>query len=70
MLTLFSHKVTDISDFNNSITFEGLQDFYRTHYHPANAIFMTYGDIPAAEQQQRFADLALDAPVQRNPGFP
>lgn len=46
------------------LSYEGLQEFYRTHYHPANAIFMTYGDIPAAEQQARVAELALD----RHPG--
>lgn len=34
-----------------SLTYEQLLAFYRTHYHPSNAVFMTYGDIPAAEQQ-------------------
>ncbi|WP_346836523.1 insulinase family protein [Microbulbifer sp. SAOS-129_SWC] len=33
------------------LTYEQLQDFYRSHYHPSNAIFMTYGDIDAAEHQ-------------------
>ncbi len=36
-----------------------LLDFYRRHYHPSNAIFMTYGDIPAAEHQAKFERLAL-----------
>lgn len=42
-----------------NLTYEQLSHFYRTHYHPSNAIFMTYGDIPAHEHQQKFEDLAL-----------
>ncbi|MBD2858484.1 insulinase family protein [Spongiibacter sp. KMU-158] len=41
------------------LSYEQLQEFYRTHYHPSNAIFMTFGDIPAAEHQARFEELAL-----------
>jgi len=41
------------------LTYEQLREFYRTHYHPSNAVFMTYGDIPAAEHQQRFEERAL-----------
>ncbi len=41
------------------LTFQQLQDFYRTHYHPSNAIFMTYGDISAAEHQEKFENQAL-----------
>jgi Zn-dependent M16 (insulinase) family peptidase len=41
------------------LSYDQLQAFYRTHYHPSNAVFMTYGDIPAIEHQQRFEDLAL-----------
>src|SRR6478609_5688884 len=29
------------------LSYEQLKAFYQTHYHPSNAIFMTYGDIPA-----------------------
>ena len=36
-----------------------LRDFYTSHYHPSNAIFMTYGDIPAAEHQARIHEKAL-----------
>ena len=43
------------------LTYEQLQQFYRTHYHPSNAIFMTYGDIPASEHQAQFEELALKA---------
>ncbi|GMR20481.1 MAG: insulinase family protein [Gammaproteobacteria bacterium] len=41
------------------LTYEDLKDFYKTHYHPSNAVFMTYGDIPAHEHQKRFEENAL-----------
>ncbi len=41
------------------LTYEQLLAFYQTHYHPSNAIFMTYGDIPAAEHQSKFEGQAL-----------
>ncbi|MEQ8516355.1 MAG: insulinase family protein, partial [Chromatocurvus sp.] len=39
--------------------YEQLQAFYRSHYHPSNAIFMTFGDIPAVEHQAVFEERAL-----------
>lgn len=41
------------------LSYEELQQFYRKHYHPSNAIFMTYGNIPAAEHQAHFEEKAL-----------
>ena len=41
------------------LSYEQLKSFYKTHYHPSNAIFMTYGDIPALEHQQKFEALVL-----------
>lgn len=41
------------------LSYEQLKSFYKSHYHPSNAIFMTFGDIPAAEHQARFEELAL-----------
>ena len=41
------------------LSYDQLMAFYRTHYHPSNAVFMTYGDIPAVELQQRIHDSAL-----------
>ncbi|HWK55020.1 MAG TPA: insulinase family protein [Hyphomicrobiales bacterium] len=41
------------------LSYAELKAFYQTHYHPSNAIFMTYGDIPAQEHQARFQALAL-----------
>lgn len=41
------------------LTYEQLISFYQTHYHPSNAIFMTYGDKSAAELQLKFETQAL-----------
>lgn len=36
------------------LTHEQLVKFHQSHYHPSNAIFMTFGDIEALEHQQKF----------------
>ena len=41
------------------LSFEQFKAFYRTHYHPSNAIFVTFGNIPAAEHQASFEKNAL-----------
>ena len=41
------------------LSYAQLKAFYETHYHPANAIFMTFGDIPAREHQSVFEAKAL-----------
>lgn len=41
------------------LSYDELKEFYRTHYHPSNAIFMTFGNIPVEEIQQRVEDQAL-----------
>jgi Zn-dependent M16 (insulinase) family peptidase len=41
------------------LKYEELLAFYKEHYHPSNAVFMTYGDIPAVELQARFEERAL-----------
>ncbi|MBV1786613.1 insulinase family protein [Marinobacterium sp. D7] len=41
------------------LTYEQLKEFYRSHYHPSNAVFMTFGNIDAQELQRRFEELAL-----------
>ncbi|MGB0712960.1 MAG: insulinase family protein [Gammaproteobacteria bacterium] len=41
------------------LSYQQLKDFHARHYHPSNAIFMTYGDIPAEEHQAHFEDKAL-----------
>lgn len=53
-------NITDLS-------YQQLQDFYQTHYHPDNAIFVTFGDISAKEHQQKIQSLALQhfAPINK-----
>jgi len=46
---------SDIPD----LSYQQLLEFYQSHYHPSNAIFMTFGDIPAAEHHASFESLAL-----------
>ncbi|WP_193164463.1 insulinase family protein [Microbulbifer hainanensis] len=41
------------------LTYEQLVAFYRSHYHPSNAIFMTFGDIEAAEHQAAIEEKVL-----------
>ena len=41
------------------LSYEELKAFYDTHYHPSNAVFMTYGNIPANELQQAIHEQAL-----------
>jgi Zn-dependent M16 (insulinase) family peptidase len=51
-----------------NLTWQQLKDFHATHYHPSNSVFLTYGNIPAAEHQAMFHDCALqyfDAPGKR-----
>ncbi|MEZ7984570.1 MAG: insulinase family protein [Pseudomonadales bacterium] len=45
-------NITDLS-------YEQLQDFYKTHYHPDNATFVTFGDISAKEHQFKIQEFAL-----------
>ena len=42
-----------------NLTHDQLVDFHRSHYHPSNAMFLTFGDIPANELQARFESMAL-----------
>ncbi|PSL13051.1 hypothetical protein CLV44_11442 [Marinobacterium halophilum] len=48
------------------LTYDDLLSFYRSHYHPSNAVFMTFGNLPVAELQQRFEDNALSRFERRN----
>ncbi|NPA72614.1 MAG: peptidase M16 [Gammaproteobacteria bacterium] len=42
-----------------NLTHQQLVDFHKNHYHPSNAVFMTYGDISARQHQTEFETLAL-----------
>ena len=41
------------------LSYEQFKAFYDVHYHPSNAIFITFGDIPAEEHQHQFEIQAL-----------
>jgi Zn-dependent M16 (insulinase) family peptidase len=41
------------------LTYDQLKSFYDTHYHPSNAVFMTYGDIEPEVLQTRFEEQVL-----------
>jgi presequence protease len=41
------------------LSYQQLKDFHKTHYHPSNAVFMTFGDIPVFEHQEKFEAQAL-----------
>jgi presequence protease len=42
-----------------ALTHAGLKAFHAEHYHPSNAVFVTYGDLPVAELQTRIHERAL-----------
>ncbi len=42
------------------LTWQQLKDFHSLHYHPSNAVIVTYGDLPANELQERFEERALN----------
>ena len=42
-----------------NLSYPQLLEFYQSHYHPSNSVFMTYGDIPAEEHHQKFEEQAL-----------
>jgi Zn-dependent M16 (insulinase) family peptidase len=41
------------------LRFEDLKAFHAQHYRPSNAVFLTYGNLPAAGHQARIESLAL-----------
>ena len=41
------------------LTYEAFKAFYETHYHPTNAVFMTFGAIDVAELHEVLEDRAL-----------
>jgi Zn-dependent M16 (insulinase) family peptidase len=49
------------------LTHEQLVDFHKTHYHPSNAIFMTFGNIDAREHQNKFATVINSFETKADP---
>lgn len=51
-----------------SLTYDALKRFYDTHYHPSNAIFLTFGQMDEGRVQREIEQKVMqrfDAPVQR-----
>ncbi len=57
--TTYHHNSGGDPEHIPDLTYDQLKEFYETHYHPSNAIFMTYGNIPAEEHQAVFEERAL-----------
>ena len=58
--TTYHHNSGGDPDTIPDLSYEQLKAFYQTHYHPSNAVFMTFGDMPANELQKAFEDRALN----------
>lgn len=41
------------------LTYDQLKEFHAEHYHPSNAVIMTYGNFPVEEHQKNFHEWAL-----------
>jgi Zn-dependent M16 (insulinase) family peptidase len=41
------------------LSYEQLIRFHKKHYHPSNAVFMTFGNIPAIEHHEKIQDQVL-----------
>lgn len=57
--TTYHHNSGGEPNCITDLTYEQLLEFYRTHYHPSNAIFMTFGKLDVEEIQQKFEEQAL-----------
>lgn len=61
-----------------SLTYAQLREFHRRHYHPSNAYFFTYGDLPLREHLafiektvlRRFSAIEPDTEVHPQPRWP
>lgn len=57
--TTYHHNSGGDPEHIPDLDYEQLKSFYQTHYHPSNAIFMTFGNITAAELQTTFETRVL-----------
>ncbi|WP_114416432.1 insulinase family protein [Marinospirillum perlucidum] len=57
--TTYHHNSGGDPDCIPDLTYEQLLAFYRSHYHPSNAIFMTFGRLDVVSFQQQLEELAL-----------
>lgn len=57
--TTYHHNSGGDPDCIPDLTYEELVNFYKSHYHPSNAMFMTFGHLDVAELQGKLHDQAL-----------
>lgn len=57
--TTYHHNSGGAPEAIPDLTWEQLKAFHSRHYHPSNAVFFTYGDIPAEQHQQEFEQRVL-----------
>ncbi len=57
--TTYHHNSGGDPEVIPSLSYDQLKAFYSSHYHPSNAVFMSFGDLSASELQQRFETGAL-----------
>ncbi|MEO0443098.1 MAG: insulinase family protein [Pseudomonadota bacterium] len=57
--TTYHHNSGGDPQVITDLSYDQLKQFYQSHYHPSNAIFMTFGTISAKEHQAVFEDRAL-----------
>jgi len=75
--TTYHHNSGGDPEVIPDLTYDDLIAFYKRFYHPSNAVFMTYGDMPVANLQQAFEEKALarferiepDSSVALQPAF-
>src|SRR5690554_6298823 len=54
--TTYHHNSGGEPNCITDLTYEQLLEFYRTHYHPSNAIFMTFGNLDVEDVQRKFEE--------------
>ncbi|SFB84177.1 hypothetical protein SAMN05660443_0478 [Marinospirillum celere] len=64
--TTYHHNSGGDPDCIPDLTYEQLLDFYKSHYHPSNAIFMTFGNLDVETLQGKLHDQALHR-FEQNP---
>ena len=53
-----------------SLSHDELKRFHKKHYHPSNAVFMTYGNFPCEAHQEQFERQVLGKFVERASSIP
>ena len=56
----YHHSSGGDPDCITDLTHEQVQSFHQTHYHPSNCIFLSYGNMHAADLQKKFEQNALN----------